>query len=119
MDDSKESFDQIRLADDRGQVAVVVELCKKHLRKFPKHGLAWLYYGMGQIELARYPEAEKAIRQAIAFCPQKALPIAYLQMGHLFRAKGDFKLAADWYRKAGAALSALPAGSYLFFMIAV
>jgi len=26
MDDSKEGFNQIRLADDRGQTAVVVEL---------------------------------------------------------------------------------------------
>ena len=100
MDDSKESFNQIQLADDRGQTAVVVELCKKHLRKFPKHGLAWLHYGMAQVALARYPEAEKAIQRAIVFCPQKALPIAYSQMGHLFRAKGDFKLAAHWYRKA-------------------
>ena len=100
MDDSNESFNQIRLADDRGQVAVVVELCKKHLRKFPKDGPAWLYYGIGQVELARYSEAEKAIRRAIVFCPQKALPIAYSQMGHLFRAKGEFKQAVHWYRKA-------------------
>jgi len=100
MDNSKESFNQISLADDRGQTAVVVELCKKHLRKFPKDCAAWLYYGMAQIDLARYAEAEKAIRQTITFCPQKALPIAYSQMGHLFKAKGDFKLAASWYRKA-------------------
>jgi tetratricopeptide (TPR) repeat protein len=100
MDDFQKSFNQIRLADDRGQAAVVVELCKKHLRKFPKHGLGWLYYGMAQIDLCRYAEAEKAIRRAIALCPQKALPIAYSRMGHLFHVKGDFKQAAFWYRKA-------------------
>jgi len=100
MDDSKESFNQIRLADDRGQTAVVVELCKKHLRKFPKHGIAWLYYGMAQIDLARYKTADKAIRRAITLCPRKALPIAYSRMGHLFQANGDFKQAAIWYRKA-------------------
>jgi len=100
MDDSKNSFNQIRLADDRGQTAVVVELCKKHLRKFPKHGPGWLYYGMAQIDLCRYAEAEKSIRRAITLCPQKARPIAYSQMGHLFKAKGDFKQAAFWYRKA-------------------
>jgi tetratricopeptide (TPR) repeat protein len=100
MNDSKESYDQISLADDRGQTAVVVELCKKHLCKFPKHGPAWLHYGMAQIQLARYAEAEKAIRRAITFCPQKALPIVYSQMGHLIEAKGDFKRAAFWYRKA-------------------
>lgn len=100
MNASKESFNQIHLADHRGQIAVVVELCKKHLRKFSKHGPAWLHYGIAQIELARYGEAEKAIRRAITLCPEKALPIAYGQMGHLFEAKGDLKQAASWYRKA-------------------
>lgn len=100
MDDSKESFNQIHLADNRGQVAVVVELCKKHLSKFPKHGPAWLHYGMAQVQLARYAEAEKAIQQAIIFCPKKALPIAHGQMGHLLEAKGDFKQAAIWYHRA-------------------
>ena len=100
MDDRKESFNQICLADDRGQVAVVIELCKNHLRKFPKHGPAWLRYGSIQVILAKYADAEKAIRRAIKLCPAKALPIAYAQMGHLFQAKGDFKQAAIWYRKA-------------------
>ena len=100
MDNSKQSFDQIRLADDRGQTAVVVELCKKHLRKFPKHGLAWLYFGMAQCDLAKYATAEKAICRAIMLCPPRALPFAYSEMGHLFQAKGDFKKAAFWYRKA-------------------
>ncbi len=100
MEDPKDSFHQIWLADNRGQIAVVVELCKRHLLKFPKYGLAWLYYGMTQIELARYAEAEKAILRAIKLCPQKALPYAYSEMGHLFRAKGNFRQAAHWYRKA-------------------
>ena len=100
MDDSKESFNQILLADDRGQTAVVVELCKRHLRKFPKHGPAWLYYGMAQIDLARYAAAQKAILRAIALCPQKKLHIAYLRMGHLFNSQGDFQQAVFWYRRA-------------------
>jgi tetratricopeptide (TPR) repeat protein len=100
MDGSKESFNQIRLADDRGQTAVVVELCKKHLRKFPKHGPAWLWFGMSQISLARYAEAEKAIRRAITFCPKNKSHGSYAQMGHLFQAKGDFEQSALWYRKA-------------------
>jgi len=100
MDNSKESLDKITLAHDRGQTAVVVELCKKHERKFSKDGFARLWYAMAQIDLARYGEAEKAIRQAIKLLPQKVVAIAYVQMGHLFKAKGDFKHAAFWYRKA-------------------
>jgi len=100
MNDSRESFNQIRLADDRGQTAVVVELCQKHLRKFPKHGIVWLYFGIARTELARYRTAEKAIRRALILCPEKALPFAYSHMGHLLQAKGELKRAAIWYRKA-------------------
>ena len=100
MNESKESLSQIHLANDRGQTAVVVELCKKHLLNFPKHGLAWLSYGMAQVELARYAEAEKAIKTAMTLCPPRALPSVCAQMGHLFQAKGELKQAASWYRKA-------------------
>ena len=100
MDVSKEGFNQISLADDRGQTAVVVELSKKHLSKFPKDGFVWLLYGMAQINLAKYSEAEKALRRSIAFFPNKGLSLPCAQMGHLFKAKGDFKQAALWYRKA-------------------
>jgi tetratricopeptide (TPR) repeat protein len=100
MDECKNSFNQICLADDRGQTAVAVELCIEHLQKFPKHGPTWLRYGTALVQLAQYAKAEKAIQQAITLCPQKALSIGYAQMGHLFQAKGNFKQAAIWYRKA-------------------
>ena len=100
MNGTQDSFNQISLADDRGQTAVVVELCKKHLRKFPKDGIAWLYFGIAQTELAQYRTAEKAIRRAIVLCPERALPVAYSRMGHLLQAKGELKRAAIWYRKA-------------------
>ena len=100
MSDSKESYKQIVLADDRGQTAVVVELCKKYLRKFPNDGFVWVWYGMAQTKLFRYAEGEKAIRRAIKLCPPKGLPVAYVQMGEIYKGKGDFKKAAFWYRKA-------------------
>lgn len=100
MEISKDSLNQIILAYERGQAAVVVELCKKHLRKFPKHGFVWLYYGMVQTDLSRYAEAEKALRRGMMFCPEDALLIAYTRLGKLFKEKGDYKRAAYWYRKA-------------------
>lgn len=100
MQERKNSFNQIRLAEERGQTAVVIELCEKHLLKFPKHGPAWLHYGMALVTLAQYPMAEKAIQRAVELCPQTALAFPYLQMGHLIEASGDFKRAAVWYRKA-------------------
>lgn len=96
----KNSFSQICLADDRGQMAVVIELCKKHLQTFPNHGPAWLRYGMALVALARYPEAEKAIRRALKLCNKENLSYPYLQMGNLLEARGDYKRAAIWYKKA-------------------
>jgi protein O-GlcNAc transferase len=100
MDHSKEDFLQICLADERCQIAVVMELCRKFLRQHPRHGPGWLQYGMAQACLAHYAAAEKAIRKAIKLCPDKSLPIAYSQMGHLLKAQGYFQQAAGWYGKA-------------------
>jgi len=100
MGEQKNSFNQIRLAEERGQTAVVIVLCEKHLQKFPRHGPAWLHYGMAHIELANYEEAHKAIRRAIKSCPAGSLSFPYLQMGNLIEAQGDLKQAAMWYRKA-------------------
>jgi tetratricopeptide (TPR) repeat protein len=100
MDERLNGLEQIFLADDRNQIAVMVELCRKHLRKYPKDGFAWLYYGMSQTSLARYASAEKAIRRGMRLYPPSASPNAFTQMGHLFRKKGDLRKAAFWHRKA-------------------
>jgi tetratricopeptide (TPR) repeat protein len=100
MNASKEYWKQICLADERGQIAVVVELCKKYLHKFPNDGFAWVWYGMAQTKLFRYVEAEKAVQRAIKLCPKKGLPVAYVQMGEIYKGKGNFEKAAFWYLKA-------------------
>lgn len=100
MDEQKDSYNQIRLADERGQVAVVVELSKKYLRKYPQDGFVWLFYAMALRSLTRYRETESAIRNAIKKCPMPALVHAYAEMGNLFRDKGDCKRAMFWYHKA-------------------
>jgi tetratricopeptide (TPR) repeat protein len=100
MDERRHSIDQIYLADDRSQVAVMVELCRKHVRKFPKDGFGWLHYGSVQIDLFQYATAERALRRAIKLIPKKALVGPYAQMGRIFKEKGNYKQAAFWYRKA-------------------
>ena len=56
--------------------------------------------GRGLIDLARYAEAEDALKQAIAMCPPDKLWIPLTDMGHLHRARGEYKAAAAWYRRA-------------------
>lgn len=100
MPNQHRSFQRICSADRKGLTALVVELCKKHLRLFPDYGPAWLRYGIANVELARYDDAEKAICRAISACPKEKLRIPFAQMGHLFEAKGEFKKAVFWYRRA-------------------
>jgi tetratricopeptide (TPR) repeat protein len=100
MDERRQSIDQIHLADDRGQFAVMVELCREHLRKFPKDGFGWLHYGRVQTDLFRYDVAERVLRHGMKLVPPKGLVSIYAQMGTLFKQKGDYKQAAFWYRKA-------------------
>jgi tetratricopeptide (TPR) repeat protein len=51
-------------------------------------------------ELARYEEAEHALKMAIPNLPPEHLDHAHVHLGHLYRARGDYESAEKWYRKA-------------------
>ena len=97
--------------------AGVIESAKDYLRDFPNHDLVRLYYAIALYELARYEEAKKNLWQLIKECDPEHLPYLYSQMGHLHKKKGEFKKAADWYRKA-VKIANREAG-YLIFLGAV
>jgi tetratricopeptide (TPR) repeat protein len=80
--------------------AGVIESAKEYLKDFPNHDLVRLYYGIALYELARYEEAKKALLQIIKECDPEHLAYLYSQMGHLYKKKGEFQKAAQWYRKA-------------------
>jgi tetratricopeptide (TPR) repeat protein len=56
--------------------------------------------GSALVELARHREAEDALLQAIALCPAEKLWIPLAEMGHMYKARGEYRAAAAWYRKA-------------------
>jgi tetratricopeptide (TPR) repeat protein len=89
-------------------------LARRHLALFPDDGPAWLILGSELVVVARYEEAEEALHKAIEFCPREKLWIPFSDMGHLFKAAGEFDQAAAWYRKA---IDAAPddATGYIFF----
>ncbi len=100
MNTSKEDWKQICLADERGQTAVVVELCKKYsLQNSQNDGFAWVWYGMAQTKLFRYTEAEKASGKHSSFAQKKVCWLCTCKWER-YKGKGDFKKAAFWYRKA-------------------
>ncbi len=95
-----QSYRRIYSADSKGQIALVFELCEKHLRRFPDDCAAWVLYGMARTEMSQYDAAERDLRRAIALCPKRGLQTVFTQMGQLFEVKGNFKKAEFWYRRA-------------------
>lgn len=96
----QKSFEQILSTYRQGKTALVVELCKKHLRRFRNDYVILAEYGIVLGELHRYVAAEKVLRRAIALSPKRGLQFSFAQLGHLFQAKGDFNKAENWYRRA-------------------
>ena len=93
--------------------ALAVLRAQQFLAEFHEHGPAWIILGIVLTDLARYEEAEQALKQAIRLCPKKP-ELAFNNMGHLYRERGDYVQAAKWYRKAIAA-DPHDATSYIFF----
>jgi protein O-GlcNAc transferase len=113
MSTQAESYKAITSAEDAGNTAVVVELCQRHLRRFPGDGFVWIWNAMAKVELGLYKQAEKSIDRAIDVLPKKAVHLAFVQMGHLFRARGNLKRALYWYQRA-LRLAPKDAGYHIF-----
>lgn len=101
MLNQQQSYRRIADADQKGLTALVVELCEDHLRRFPDERFALIWYAMAKTQLHQYGQAEQALHRSIALCKgdRKGVRLASIQMGDLFREKGDFKKAALWYRR--------------------
>ena len=98
-----ERYERLRRLADGDYAATAIRYGRRYLADYPEHGPAWLVVGRALVGLARYEEAEQAFAKAIDLCPPDKRQYPFFQMGHLFRAAGDFDLAADWYRRAIAA----------------
>jgi len=70
------------------------------MREYPDCGPAWKVLGEALVDLARHSEAEHALKQAIAMCPPDKLWIPVTDMGHLHRARGEYKAAVAWYQRS-------------------
>ena len=79
--------------------ALTVLLARRFVAEYPTHGLPWLFLGIALAELARYQEAEQALRKSIRLLSSRKKHFALVHLGHLFKQKGDFPRAAHWYKK--------------------
>ena len=61
-------------------VALQIELLKRLVKDFSGDGVAWLKFGLALSEVARFREAESALRRALELCTdlveaQRVLPV--------------------------------------------
>jgi tetratricopeptide (TPR) repeat protein len=84
----------------RKRPATAARLAQEFVEEYPDSGPAWKMLGSSLIDVARYDEAKKAIEKAIEFCPPEKLWIPLCEVGHLYKAKGNYHLASAWYHKA-------------------
>jgi tetratricopeptide (TPR) repeat protein len=80
--------------------ALTVARAQELTDRDPECGPAWRLLGSALVTMARYPEASAAIHRAMALCPAHLLWIPMSEMGHLYRASGNYEAAACWYRRA-------------------
>ena len=97
-----QSYRRIPAADQKGLTALVVELCEDHFLQFPNDRFALIWYAMATRQLSQYDHAEKALRRAMSLSKGdgSVIRLASVEMGHLFREKGDLTKASFWYRRA-------------------
>jgi len=93
-------WERLRAASRSGLPALAVARGRELVARHPECGPAWKLLGSALVQLARFDEAEEAIRRAVALCPTDRLWIPLAEMGHLHKARGDVREAVSWYRRA-------------------
>ncbi|MDG3006954.1 tetratricopeptide repeat protein [Paludisphaera mucosa] len=106
-------WNRLRAAHRADLPALAVARGRELVDRHPECGPAWKILGSALVDLARYDEADEAIRRATSLCPPGKLWVTLAEMGHLHRARGNLSVAAAWYRRA---INAAPeeAGAHIF-----
>ena len=99
----RQRFRELQVVANQDLNACIIELAQDYLRDFPKHGSVWLDYGVALTNFARYKEARSAFLKAIRYMKPEHLSLPYYYMGQLYGYQGNYRRAAEWYRKAAEA----------------
>lgn len=90
-------------ASDAGLHATTVKLVREYVANNPESQRAWIDLGHSLGHLARYEEARQAFEKAIELAGEGPVDVIFGEIGHLYRAQGDFESAISWYQKQIAA----------------
>ena len=80
--------------------ATTIVLARRVLADNPNDAATWTRLGHALSEIANHDEAENALKTALLFGGDVRREIVYGTRGHLFKFRGDYETAANWYRKA-------------------
>lgn len=80
--------------------ACQLEMADEYTRAFPDRADGWIVFADGLAGVARYREAEAALRRAGRLIGGDRRWFVAAQWGHLYREKHDERSAERWYRKA-------------------
>lgn len=81
-------------------VALVFELATNYTQRYPENYWGWVVLSDALSDMARYSEAERALRQAQQVAPKDRRVVVYAHWGHLCKKKCELKRAERWYRRA-------------------
>jgi len=81
-------------------ISSTIEIAKIYLGKYPKDAYALIIIGQSYRAGGKYGEALAMLRLARKYMPQEHLDRVYKEFGHLYRSKGNYKVAEKWLRKA-------------------
>jgi tetratricopeptide (TPR) repeat protein len=106
-------WNRLRAAHKADLPALTVAQARQFLTQYPDCGPAWKILGSALIDLACHADAEIALKRALSLCPPDKFWIPLSEMGHLYKARGEYKSAAAWYRQA---IEAVPeeASGYIY-----
>jgi tetratricopeptide (TPR) repeat protein len=94
----RELWDEISAADDLP--AYRMERSKTLVSEFPGLSITWLTYGRVLRAVSRVIEAQTALERAVEVDDGRSSWRISLEMGDLFRQRGENVLAESWYRRA-------------------
>ena len=90
---------RIRAASDAGHIGMLLLLCREYLRHDQRRWIVWHDLGSALWQMARYREALRALRNALALCPEGSRWYVHAEIGRLYKRWGKYRTAARWFQK--------------------
>lgn len=90
----------VRALDKAGSVAKYLDESQRLVADFSSRSYAWLEVGRALTGVARYDEALQALDKCIRLTKPEHRAIPFKFKGDVLQAKGSFRSAERWYRKA-------------------